>query len=57
MTENNCEHPAKMKAPWTKSARKGDDSWNIGWACAECGHVKETGNVPGKPHFAKEAPA
>ncbi len=50
----DCEHPEKMKAPWTKYRKDDNDRWTVGWVCAGCGHVETTGVAPSKPYFAKE---
>lgn len=48
--EATCEHPERMRGAWTEYIA--GSRWRIGWCCAACGHVKETGTSPGKPHWA-----
>ena len=54
MAENECKHDdPRLKGAWCEPiAGTGTTRWRIGWCCATCGHVEQTGTVPSKPYWA-----
>ena len=48
---SECKHEnANLRGAWCEYIS--GTKWRIGWCCADCGHVEETGTVPGKPRWA-----